>query len=147
VRSWFTSEDWFAVWLGGVIVLLALPTAAGVDLLGWVAAPRIWLNPTEAVRAVSTHYSALPGFVSLLLTYLLVLLLVSTCARVRGIELRSFIPSFSVIFWASAASWVLGHYAYIAQTPDKRSAIKIGRSLRGECVAEGCRTAQASRSP
>jgi uncharacterized membrane protein YadS len=129
VRSLFTSEDWFAVWLGGVIVLLALPTAAGVDLLGWVAAPRIWLNPTEAVRAVSTHYSALPGIFSLLLTYLLVLLLVSTCARVRGIELRSFIPSFSVIFWASAASWVLGHYAYIAQTPDKRSAIKIGWSL------------------
>ena len=76
VRSWFASEDWFAVWLGLAVVLIALPTAAGIDLLGWVAAPRIWLNPMDAVRPVSTNYAALSGLVSLLFTYLLILGLV-----------------------------------------------------------------------
>ena len=75
-RSWFASEDWLAVWLGLAVVLIALPTAAGFDLLGWVASAKIWLTPIEAVRPVSPKYAFLPGLVSLFLTYLLVLGLV-----------------------------------------------------------------------
>ncbi|SIO43406.1 Uncharacterized membrane protein YadS [Singulisphaera sp. GP187] len=129
MRSWLTSEDWFAVWLGGAIVLIALPTAMGLDLLGWIASPRIWLGPGDAVRPVSSHYAGLPGAVSLFLTYLLLLGLVGACAAIRKIDLRTFIPGFTVIFWLSAASLILGHYAYIAQTPDKRSATGITWSL------------------
>jgi uncharacterized membrane protein YadS len=129
VRSWFASEDWFAVWLGAAIVLIALPAAAGVDLLGWVAAPRIWLNPADAVRPVSAPYAALPGIASVFFTYLLVLGLVGVCAAVRKIDLRTFLPGFTIIFWVSALSWLLGHYAYVAQTPDKRSAMGIKWSL------------------
>ena len=36
---------------------------------------------------------------------------------------------FTAIFWLSAACLVLGHYAYIAQTPDKRPAMGISWSL------------------
>jgi uncharacterized membrane protein YadS len=129
VRSWFASEDWFSVWLGLAIVLIALPTAAGVDLLGWVAAPRIWLHPTDAVRPVSIKYANLAGAASLLLTYVLVLGLTCACAAIRKLDLRTFIPAFTVIFWVSALSLLLGHYAYIAQTPDKRTATGIGWSL------------------
>jgi uncharacterized membrane protein YadS len=129
VRSWFASEDWFAVWLGLAVVSLALPTAAGVDLLGWVAAPRIWLNLPDSVRAVSANYAVVPGAISLLLTYLLVLGLVSACALARQIDLRTFIPSFTAIFWLSTLSLVLGHFAFIAQTPDKRPATGITWSL------------------
>ncbi len=129
VRSWFASEDWFAVWLGLAVVLLALPTAAGVDLLGWIAAPRVWLYPLDAVRPVSPKFAAVPGLASLLFTYLLVLGLVGACAAVRKIELRSFIPSFTLLFWLSALSMLVGHYAYIAQTPDKRAGMGITWSL------------------
>jgi uncharacterized membrane protein YadS len=129
VRFWFRSEDWFAVWLGLAIVLLALPAAAGFDLLGWVAAPRVWLYPTDAVRPVSTKYTNLAGPASLSFTYVLVLALVCVCAAIRKIDLRTFIPTFTVIFWVSALSLLLGHYAYIAQTPDKRPATGIGWSL------------------
>ncbi len=129
MRSWFASEDWFAVWLGFAVVFFALPTAMGVDLLGWVSAPKVWLNPIEAVRPVSAKYAFLPGIASLVCTYLLVLGLVVACAAVRKIELRSFIPSFTAIFWVSAVSLLIGHYAYIAQTPDKRPATGIMWSL------------------
>jgi uncharacterized membrane protein YadS len=129
VRSWFSSEDWFAVWLGFAVVLIALPTAAGVDLLGWISSPRIWLNPIDAVRPASSKFAFLPGFASLVFTFLLVLGLVAACAAARKIELRSFVPSFSAIFWVSAVSLLIGHYAYIAQTPDKRIATGISWSL------------------
>jgi uncharacterized membrane protein YadS len=129
VRSWLTSEDWFAVWLGAAVVAIALPTAAGIDLLGWVASPRVWLSPAEAVRPVSLKYAALPGIISLLFTYLLVLGLVVACAAARKIDLRTFIPGFTAVFWASVGCWLLGHFAYIAQTPDKRAGMGIGWSL------------------
>jgi uncharacterized membrane protein YadS len=129
VRSWFRSEDWISVWIGAAVVALALPTAAGLNLLGWIAAPRVWLSPFEAVKPVAAGYAFLPGIVSLFLTYLLVLVLVGACAAARKIELRGFVASFTVIFWASALSWIAGHYAYIAQTPDKRAASGIGWSL------------------
>jgi uncharacterized membrane protein YadS len=129
LRSWFNSEDWFSVWLGATIVLIALPTAMGVDLLGWVAAPKVWLNPGDAVHAVSRDYAALSGLLSLLFTYLLILLLVGGFAALRGMNLREFVPGFTVIFWLSALSLILGHYAYIAQTPDKRAGMGIGWSL------------------
>src|SRR5262245_15960929 len=99
MRSWFASEDWFSVWLGAAVVLIALPTAAGVDLLGWVASPRIWLTPMDAVRPVSAKYAGVSGAASLLLTYLLILGLLSACAAARTIDLRTFIPSFTAIFW------------------------------------------------
>jgi uncharacterized membrane protein YadS len=134
VRSWFQSDDWYAVWLGLAIVLIALPTAAGLDLVGWVASPRIWLNPIDAIRPTSARFGALPGYVSLLFTYLLVLGLVSASAVARRFDLRAFIPSFTAIFWASALSWLLGHFAYIAQTPDMRATngIRWSLALTGE---------------
>jgi len=129
VRSWFNSEDWFSVWLGFAVVLIALPTAAGVDLLGWVASPQVWVSPGNAVQPVSPNYAALPGLVSLLFTYLLLLGLVGACAAIRKINLAAFIPGFTVIFWLSAGSLILGHYAYIAQTPNKRAEMGITWSL------------------
>ncbi len=129
MRSWFASEDWFAVWLGAAIVLIALPTAAGVDLLGWMAAPKVWLSVADSVRPVSPKYSGVSGLIGLLLTYVLLTVIIGICANIRKIELKRFIPAFSAIFWIGNLSWNLGHYAYIAQTPDKRAASGITWSL------------------
>ena len=57
LRSWFRPEDWFAVWLGFAAVLIALPTAAGADLLVWVSSTKIWLDPFDAIRPVSAKYA------------------------------------------------------------------------------------------
>jgi uncharacterized membrane protein YadS len=123
------TEDWFAVWLGVGIVALALPAAAGYDLLGWIAAPKIWLHPLEAVSPVSEAYAGLPGPISLLLTYVLVLALMAAGAAALGYDQRKFLSGFTAIFWISVGSWLLGHYAYIAQTPDKRASSGISWSL------------------
>jgi uncharacterized membrane protein YadS len=129
VRSWFATEDGLAVWLGLLIVGLALPAAVGVDLLGWLAAPQVWLEIGKAVQPISKTYAGLPAAVSLLATFALVLGLMSLGARALGSKLRTFVPAFSFVFLISMICWLAGHYAYIAQTPDKRAAMGITWSL------------------
>lgn len=129
MKSWFETEDGWAVWLGFAITLLALPVAAGVDLLGWVAVAKVWLDPAQTVGPHSKAYSALPGIVSLLLTFVFVLALVCVGARAMRMNLRRFIPGFMVIFWISFLCWLAGHFAYVAATPDKRKAYGILWSL------------------
>jgi uncharacterized membrane protein YadS len=129
MQAWLSTEDWWAVWLGLLIVVLALPTAAGFDLLGWVAATQVWLDLAKAVSPVSRAYAGLPGLVGLLLTYLLMLGLVGLGAFAQRFNLRRFLPGFTVIFWVSYLCWLAGHYAYIAQTPDKRTAMGLSWSL------------------
>ena len=129
MRSWFISEDWFAVWVGAIVVALAVPAAAGYDLLGWIAAPQVWLEAGQAVKPVSKAFAGLPGPLSLLFTYLFLLCLLGAGAAVQRFDLHKFLLGFTAIFWISVASWLLGHYAYIAQTPDKRAAMGISWSL------------------
>jgi len=129
IKSWFATEDGLAVWLGVIVVALALPAAAGVDLLGWLAAPQVWLEAGRAAQPVSKAYASLPGALSLLATFAFVLTLVGLGAYLLGLDPRSFIPTFSVVFWVSVVCWLAGHYAYIAQTPDKRAAMGISWSL------------------
>ncbi len=73
MKSWFATEDGLAVWLGLLIVGLALPAAAGVDLLGWLAAPQVWLEAGKAVQPISKAYAGLPAAVSLLATFAFIL--------------------------------------------------------------------------
>ncbi|MBV8558995.1 MAG: putative sulfate exporter family transporter [Planctomycetaceae bacterium] len=129
MRSWLSNEDWWAVWLGLLVVLLALPAASGYDLLGWLAAPGIWLDPAKAVGPISKSFAGFPKVASVLLTYAAVLGLVGLGASVQRFDLRRFVPGFTVIFGISYLSWLIGHYAYIAQTPDKRAAMGLSWSL------------------
>lgn len=129
MKSWFSNEDGWAVWLGLVIVALSLPAAAGIDTLGWVVRAGVWLDPSKAISPASKAYAALPGLASLGLTYLAVTCLVAVGARVMGFRLRHFLGAFTVIFWLSYGCWVMGHYAYIAQTPDKRAAMGLSWSM------------------
>lgn len=129
MKSWYATEDGLAVWLGLMVVALALPTAAGVDLLGWLAATHVWLEPGKAVLPVSRAYAGLPRIVSLLATFAFVLALVSVGAFWLGLTLRKFVPAFIVIYGISILCWLIGHYAYIAQTPDKRTGMGITWSL------------------
>ncbi|MBF0103938.1 MAG: putative sulfate exporter family transporter [Deltaproteobacteria bacterium] len=129
MKKLFATEDWWAVWLGLVIVVLALPVAFGTDLLGWVVKTNVWLDPAKAFTAASKTYAEIPGLVSLFLTYLVMTALLGMGSFVMRFSLKRFLAGFGVIFWISAVCWFVGHYAYIAQTPDKLEATGIGWSL------------------
>ena len=123
------SEDWWSVWLGLAIFVLSMAVIGGVDLLGWTASAKVWLSPSSAVRPVSPTFSGTPAAVSLLATYALLLALTTIGARFLGLAIPRFMAAFTVVFWISLICWVLGHYAYIAATPDKLEAFGISWSL------------------
>jgi uncharacterized membrane protein YadS len=129
VRSWYRTEDGISVCVGIAVVFLALPAAAGVDLLGWLTAPQVWLDPGKIVRPVSQTYSNLPTFVLFVGTLAFILVLVSVAAAALKLDVQAFVPRFFFVCLVSIACWLVGHYAYIAQTPDKRTAMGLSWSL------------------
>lgn len=122
------SEDWLSLILGLFIFILGLGVFAGVDLLGWSARTSVWVDISKALGPVSKAVK-ISGGLSLILTYLFVLAVVTVGAVALGARVGRFVIAFTIIFWISYACWVVGHYAYIAATPDKLKNYGIPWSL------------------
>src|SRR5205085_553753 len=118
MKALLRTEDWWAVWIGLLIFVLALGVAGGADLLGWGASTGVWLNVEKAVAPSSAAYQGLAGWQSLILTFLFLLGILTAGAAALKLNLPRFVAGFSVLFWASYACLLLGHYAYIAATPN-----------------------------
>jgi hypothetical protein len=115
------SEDWLAVAIGLGVFALALMSLAGVDALGWIVSTSVWTNPGSALAPVSKAFSGLSGAVSLLLTYLALLVVLSAGAYALGEDVRRFVIAFTVVFVIAYASWFIGSWARLAAvTPPTR---------------------------
>jgi uncharacterized membrane protein YadS len=123
------NEDWLAVLLGLLLFVLSLGLMANADLLGWAISTAVWTDVTTALKPVSKAFGAVPGLVSLLLTYLFLLVVMAAGARALGADVGRFAKGFSAVFLVSYACWILGSWAYIAATPDKLATYGIGWSL------------------
>jgi uncharacterized membrane protein YadS len=128
-RGW--SEDWLAVVAGAAVFVLALGLLFGSNLLGWVTGPRTWLEIGKSVRPVSSAYAQVDVLLLLLVTYAFVLALMTAAAALSGMSIPKFIAGFTLLYWLSYLSWVLGNYAYIAvTTPAEMQRLGLGWSLR-----------------
>lgn len=129
--SLLKTEDWWAVWLGLFIFLLGLLKLAGVDLVGWVVKTNVWLDLSKALAPASESLKeTLSGWTSLVLTYLFLTVILSLGVAAMGGKVGRFIAGFTIIFWLTYICWIIGHYAYIAATPDKYAKLGIDWSLR-----------------
>src|SRR6516164_3579272 len=128
MKNWLRSEDEWAVGIGLLIFVLALLSAAGIDVLGWAVATKEWRELDGALGPVSGNYVGLSGPACLLLTFLFLLSILSLGAWALKLRVRAFALSFTGIFAISFACWLLGHFAYIAATPDKRAGLGVGWS-------------------
>jgi len=123
------TEDWLAVCLGLFLFALSLASIFGVDALGWAVTTSVWTNPAKMLVPTSKMYAAVAGYVSLLITYVFLLVLMSLGAVLLRLNLWRFIKAFTAVFCLGYLSWILGSWAYIAATPDKRASFHIGWSL------------------
>lgn len=123
------SEDWWAVWLGLFITLLGLGKIWGFDLLGWAATFGVWIDPAKAVGTGSKAYAWLGSAGALAATWVFTLAVTSLGAHFMKADVKKFAGGFSVIYWITILSNILGNYAYLAATPNKREAFHIGWSL------------------
>jgi len=125
------TEDWWSVWLGLFVFLVSLGTLVGLDLLGWVIKPNMWVDISKSISPSSKAYAGLNPILSIILTYLAVMALLLVGAKALGFNLKKFIYGFTVIFWLTYACTIIGHHAGIAaQTPDQLEKFGISWSLK-----------------
>ena len=118
------SEDWLALLLGLLVFGLSLGSFKGSDLLGWAAKAGVWIDPGKAVTPVSAQYQGLSPLLSVALTYLFSLAIMTLGAVALRANVPKFAIGFSLAFWLSYVSWLMGHFAYIAAT--KEQTVKFG---------------------
>jgi len=98
VQKLWKTEDYWAVWLGLGIVLIALAAyASGGSIVSWAVAPGAWSDAAGLAADLGAH---LPGYLAIFGLFGVVFTL-SMVAMGRGV--RRFIPGFVILFVASVA--------------------------------------------
>ena len=99
----FSTEDWWAVWVGLLTILIAWALFASGGSIKWLAvAPAKWSSVGQAASDLAKH---LPNYVALFLGFA-VLFGVSLAALKQ--RLAHFLPSFLILFVVSVLIFVLG---------------------------------------
>jgi uncharacterized integral membrane protein (TIGR00698 family) len=103
-KSWL-KEDWWAVWLGLGIIILAYIFYLTGSSISWIAvAPAKWSTVSELGAQItknSLRYLALLGALLILFTIV---------ANFIGQKPKAFIPSFIFVFVLSAIIYILGNW-------------------------------------
>ncbi len=124
----FSTEDWWAFWLGLFFVLLGIVSGAtGVDLSGWVIDFPLWVDISNSLSP--DHTGMMSGISSLVLSY--VIFTIATCvgAKAMKMDMKKYFWSWTIVFWVSALVYVLSRNAYIQATSIERSEFGIDWSL------------------
>lgn len=129
MKSVWNNEDGWALVLGLGLFVLSLGPVAGTDVLGWAVATHVWREPVQALQPVSKGYASWGGSAALGLTFLFLMGLLALAVTLMGGKVRRFVPAFTVVFGLSFLCWWLGHWVYIAATPDKRPQWEVSWSL------------------
>jgi uncharacterized membrane protein YadS len=140
-RKWYsgmtTEEDWWAVWLGLTFFALGLLTIFKIDLVGWVAYPKIWVfslpeggivkkivTPDNAFYALGGKYSNVAkgfykgfgAFGSILATYIIFTIATTIGAAFMRWDVKKYIAGWTIIFFLTYLVWFIGHNAFFAAT-------------------------------
>ncbi len=129
-RPWLT-EDWLSVWIGFLVLALALASLFGTDLIGWVVTTSVWTDPAQALGTASKSYGWLGGAGALVATYAALLVVLGIGSALLKADVKRFATAFTVVFWIAYGSWVAGSYAnFAAVTPGDLQKFGITWSLR-----------------
>ena len=129
-KKFFSTEDWWAVWIGLFVFAVSLFNLGGVSLMGWAVKTNVWMDLSKALDVVAPKAWAVPGWVGLIMTYLFMLIITSVGAKVMGWNLQKYMVGFTFIFWIGYACWLLGSNAFSAvNTPADQQKFGLTFSL------------------
>src|SRR6266511_1809481 len=129
------SEDWLALMIGLFLFLVSLAGLAGADVIGWAIKTNVWTSVSQIMTPVSRNYPSVRGIAALILTYLLLLGILTVAAKAAlRVRFSKFVNGFTLVFFSSYLCFALGHFAYVAATPLelKRFGISWSLNLTGE---------------
>ena len=106
----FSTEDWWAVWVGLVVIVVAWALFASGGSIKWLAvAPAKWASAAQAAADVVKH---LPNYVALFVVF--ALLFGASLAALKQ-RLSHFLPSFAILFVVSVLIFELGAWVNAAK--------------------------------
>ena len=108
------SEDWLSLWMGFFIFVLGLGLFVGLDLLGWGVKTNVWTTSPRRSPRYPAPSKVCRAYVSLLLTYIFMMVIMGVGAIALKANLGRFMLGFTLVFWIGYGCWLLGHFAYIA---------------------------------
>ena len=131
-RSWYTgmfsTEDWWAVWIGLFFVAFGLFAAAtGLDSTGWIVKFSKWVDITKSFKA--SHKGLLNPGASLILSYVIFTLATCAGAKFMNWDVKKYFIAWSIIFGLTVIFYIVGQNAYIAATSLERKKYGIEWSL------------------
>lgn len=130
-RKPLLSEDWLSLLLGLFVFLLSLGVIVNLDLLGWGVKTSMWVTLSNAFSTVSKNFSFLSPAVSIIFTYLFMLVIVGFGNWLLGGNLLKFFYAFTIVFFLSFACWAIGNQANVAATtPAEMQKFGISWSLK-----------------
>lgn len=116
-RRWYSgmlsTEDWWAVWLGLLMVFLGLLSMTGVDLVGWVTQPKTWMDPAEGIAAAGKAYQGLSPLFTLLMTYVIFTVLTTIGAKAMKWDVKKYFWGWTILFVITWVCWYLGSNAHL----------------------------------
>lgn len=138
-RRWYsgmlTTEDWWAVWLGLIMLFAGLASLWGWDLVGWMVKTRTWVwgDFSWSNALAVTGYEGWHPLAGLAATYAVFTALVTLAARFMQLELGRFLAGWTILFFLTWAVWIIGHEAHFAAPVNEfdRHGIEWGLSLGG----------------
>src|SRR5690606_893996 len=103
----FRKEDWWAIWLGLGIILVAWAFFEGGSSIRWLAVkPAKW----AAFSDLGAHFAAeFPRYLAQFAVWLAVFCLAT---KMMGFKLREFIPAFVFVYIASMVIISIGAWKY-----------------------------------
>ena len=104
-RELWRKEDWWAIWLGLGIVVVAYALFANGSSIRWLAVtPAKWSNPAQ----LGAHFAA--NAVRYLAQFLVWLAVFSAALAALGHKVRDFVPVFVLVYALSVAIFALGQW-------------------------------------
>ena len=105
-REIFLKEDWWAIWVGIGLVLVAYALFASGSSLKWIAVtPAKWSTLAE----ITSHFTA--NWLRYVAQYVLWISVFSVALKTLGSKLSEFIPAFSLLYVFSLVIFTLGQWA------------------------------------
>ena len=108
--GWTRTEDWWAIFIGvGLIVLAVGALAAGTDLKWIAVAPQKWHTLSEVAQQLRAHAT------QYLVLFALWAVLLGIGANALGYRPTQFVPGFALLFVLSLVLYALGQWSEAAR--------------------------------